>query len=356
MSRPGLVRMRVAWSTAALLAVLRRWAGFLIVAMAVLGIGYFVAAIGWPALPVLWASTVPWPEGLVVLAAHASIASGLAWGLRESLLPSHWLQAERALPLRWTQRSLADLAVVAIAQSPLFLLYAASLLSWRRADPAWLHGQWNLGVSYLSGSMALSLAGATALLALRRRTPRQGSMPGHTFNVRRAERVSPVRALILMPAWRGPARPVAAALALTLAALAGCLLMTALWPAEPRWFLAAYALVAMSGSARVHALAVRCLGPLLDASRSLPIPPRFGPRAMLALALAPALLAWPFLAVLLLAGPWRLAPLAGPAYLAAAVLAPAVQCLGASDQAEPRAARWMLCLVLWVALATEILR
>ena len=352
--RPRLVRMRLAWSTGALLAVARRWAAFLLVSIAVLGIGYFVAAIGWPAMPVLWASSLPSPEGLAVMVLHSGAATLLAWGLREALLPGHWLLAERALPLEWQQRSTADLAVIALAQSPLFALYACSLLSWWQADPAWLRGHWPRGLAFMAGSVALSLASAAGLLALRRKQPRPRGRQDLTLAGR--TRLAPRTALILLPLWRGPARSVLTTLVITALGLGACLLGAALSASEPRWWLAAYAGVAMLGCTRAHALAHRELGPLLAASRHLPLPQRFGPRALGLLALAPVLLAWPLLLTLILSGPWRLAPMAAPLYLLAALIAPALQLSAPSAQTEPRAARWMLCLVLWVALATEILK
>ena len=355
---PGTTRLRLAWSAGALMAVARRWAGFLIVAAAVLGIGYLVAAIGWPALPALWAATLPPAEGIAVVLLHSLPATALAWGLREALLPAHWLAAERALPLRAGQRAAADLAVAALAQSPLFALYGLSLLSWWHADPVWLRGHWPAGIAFVAASITLSLAGAVALLAWRRRLPRPRRSEQLIAVIAGAPRsLSAWHALILLPLWRGPARPVLTTLLLTLAGLLLCLLgATAIWPDEPRWCLAGYAALAMAGCTRAYALAQRSLEPLLAAAAPLPIRPGFGPLALRLLALSPALLAWPALALLLVLGQWPLAPLAAPLFALAAVLAPALQLWSPATQPEPRAALWMLCLVLSVALATEILR
>jgi len=347
--------MRLAWSAGALLAVARRWAGFLLVGAAVLGIGYFVAAIGWPALPALWAATLPPAEGIAVLLLHSLPAVALAWGLREALLPAHWLAAERALPLRTGQRIAADLAVAALAQSPLFVLYGLSLLSWRHADPDWLRGHWAEGLAFVLASVALSLAGAVALLAWRRCPPRPRiAAERHAGGL---QRVGTWRALVLLPLWRGPAQPALTTLLLTTAGMLVCLVgASAIWPEEPRWCLAGYAALAMAGCTRSHALARRGLEPLLAAAAPLPIRRGFGPLALRLLALSPALLAWPVLALLLALGPWPLAPLAAPLFALATVLAPALQLWSPATQPEPRAALWMLSLVLSVALATEILR
>lgn len=347
--------MRLAWSASALRAVARRWAGFLLVGAAVLGIGYFVAAIGWPALPALWAATLPPAEGIAVLLLHSLPAIALAWGLREALLPAHWLAAERALPLRAGQRIVADLAVAALAQGPLFVLYGLSLLSWLHADPSWLRGHWAKGLAFVLASALLSLGGAVALLAWRRRLPRPRQASERQAGA--AQRLSAWRALILLPLWRGPAQPALTTLLLTTASLLLCLLGAgAVWPEEPRWCLAGYAALAMAGCTRTHALARRGLEPLLAAAAPLPIRRRFGPLALRLMALSPVLLAWPALALLLVLGSWPLAPLAAPLFLLATVLAPALQLWSPATQPEPRAALWMLSLVLSVALATEILR
>ena len=365
--------MRLAWSARALLAVLRRWAGFLVVGAGVLGVGYFVSAIGWPALPVLWASSLTAPASWAVLIAHASIATVLAWRLREALLPAHWLLAERALPLTVAQRTRADLAVVAMAQSPLLLLYAASLLSWRHVDPHWLRGQWPRGLGFMAGSVVLSLASAVALLALRRRQGRVASreeldeleeleelderrLPaGQQCKLQAKHRMRAWTALLALPLWRGPARPVAALIALTTAALVALLAGAAAGAVELRWALAGYALVALAGCSQTQAQALRCFAPLIEASRSLPLAAPGWALRLRGLAMLPVLLSGPLLLALLLSEPQRLSPWIASAYLLAAGVAPLLQFIAPSLQAEARAARWLLALAVWVALATEIL-
>ena len=354
MGRPGLVRMRLSWSASALLALLRRWAGFIVVMAGVLGIGYLVAAIGWPALPVLWASSLPWPEGIAVLLAHASIATLLAWGLREALLPARWLLAERALPLTAAQRARADLTVVALAQSPLFVLYGASLLSWRHADPAWLRGHWSRGLVVMAASVLLSLGMSVGLLALRRL---QRYRPRRLAKARTGgDRLRAWTALLLLPLWRGPARPVALVLALTTAVLLSLLGAVALGVADLRWCLAGYALAVMAGCTQAHARALLVYAPLIAASNALPLASLAWPRHLRMLALLPLMLTWPLLLALLLTGSWPLSSLITPVFLLAAWAGPFLQMIAPSPQAEARAARWLFALAVWVALATEILK
>ena len=169
-------------------------------------------------------------------------------------------------------------------------------------------------------------------------------------------RLRPWPGLLILPLWRGPARPVAAVLLLTATGLSSLLGGVALGIIELRWGLAGFALVTMAGCTQAHARALRCYAPLIDASLSLPLPRHAWPLRLHALALSPLILAWPLLLALLLTGIWPLSGRIAPAYLIAAWLMPAAQMWAPSPQAEARAGRWMLALAVWVALATEILK
>lgn len=354
----GLLRLRLRWSAAELKALARRWAAFIAVVAALLG-QFFTTLIGWPALPLFWASQQPLSLGLAVVALHALPGLLLCWGLREQLLPAHWLEPERALPLRRRQLLMADLAVIALALMPLALLNLLSIAAWRHADPAWMRGLWPAAMGNFALSLLVSAAAAAALLQLRRRPRRLASAPS-------ARHLAPAldldltlglnRALLLLPLLRGPARPVLHLLLLACAALAAALLAGLRWPQQASWALAAYTLLAMGVSARLHAQATRCYAPLIGECQVLPLPPGFWPRRLLLLALAPALLAWCALSALLLLGPWSLAPLATPLFIAYGLLAPALPMLvrpGGSPEA--RAGRWLLGWAIWVALASEVL-
>lgn len=349
--------LRVRYSAAALWALARRWGAFIAVFAAVLG-SYAGQAIGWPALPLFWAVSLPaWP-GIALVIGHALIGTLLAWALREALLPQRWIEAERALPLPRGEAWAADAAVVALALTPLAGLHLASWISWRLHAPAWMHGLW-LG-SAMALLASLLLGGALGVLLLRwRRRPRRGRglLASEGSGTQRPHVWS---ALLLIPLWRGPARGLGLWLMGSAVVLLLCLQQAWQAPSQLRWWLAAYAFVALLAASRGLTLAERDLRGLADASLPLPLPPRAWHHARRLLALSPALLGWPMLAAMLLLGPWPLAPLAGPLFLMAAVLAPVLTlylpAAPGRQGDEVRAARWLLFLTVWIVLATECLK
>lgn len=346
--------MRLRWSAAELRALLRRWIAFIAVVAALLG-QFFTTLIGWPALPLFWASQQSLVLGLAVVGLHALPGLLLCWGLREQLLPAHWLDAERALPLRRRQLITADLTVIALALLPLALLNLISIAAWRHADPAWMHGLWPAAMGNFALSLLLSAAAAAVLLQVRRR-PRLAAATPSASSLAPASGLGLNLALLALPLWRGPARPVLHLLLFACAALAAALLAALIWPQQASWALAVYTLLAMGVSARLHAQAKRCYAPLIDECQVLPLAPRFWPHRLLLLALAPALLAWCALILLLLFGPWTLAPLAAPLFVAYGLLAPALPILAKQGGSpEARAGSWLLAWALWVALASEAL-
>jgi len=349
--------MRMRYSAAALWALALRWGAFVLVLAALLG-QYAGQAIGWPALPLFWAVSLPALPGSLLVIGHALLATLLAWALREALLPRLWLEAERALPQPPAAAWWADAAVVGLAQAPLALLYIGSWFSWRLQAPAWMQGLWP--ASALALSISLLLGWLMGVLLLRwRRQPRRWS---GLMRPRAARRVAPRAwaALLLLPMQRGPARPLGLWLLACVAALLLCLQQAWRAPDDLRWWLAAYAFLAQVGSSRGLALAQRDLAGLIGASAMLPLPAQAWHHAQRLLALGPVLLCWPLLTGLLLMGPWALAPLAGPLFLLAALLAPLLTLyLPAAPGRkgdEIRAARWLLFLAVWIVLATECLK
>lgn len=350
--------MRVRYSATALWALTRRWGAFVAVFAALLG-SYAGQAIGWPALPLFWAVSLPALPGLAVVLAHALIATLLVWALREALLPRRWMEAERALPLARAEAWAADAAVVALTQLPLGLLYLTSWISWRLHAPAWMRGLWFSSALALLASSLLGLVLGVLLLRWRRQPLYwRGQLPSIATA---ASKPPPVWvALLLIPLWRGPARALGLWLVACFTTLLLCLQQAWLAPEQLRWWLAAYAGITLLSASRGLTLARRDLQALADASLPLPLRPRAWHHAQHLLALAPALLAWPLLVAMLMLGPWSLAPLAGPLFLAAGLAAPVLTLYlpAASGRAgdEVRAARWLLFLTVWIVLATECLK
>ena len=353
--------MRLLYSAGALWVLARRWFAFALV-LAILLSQYLMAvlsALGWLTLPLFWAASLSMLPGIGVVSLHALPGLALTWALREALLPHAWIAAERALPQTRAQSLTADLAVVVLAQSPLFVLYAGSCLTWGAERPAWMAGLWGRALLALALSILLSLAMGVAMLKGRRRSWHGTSKPAqrpHSMALSpppALERLGVWAALLLLPLWRGPARSLGVWLLGQCLVLGACLIAALERPAYANWWLAAFALFAMQGSARAQALAQRDLAALTQASRALPLKREALGRSQTLLALAPSLLVWPALLAVLLLGPWQFAPRAGPLYLLAGLTLPALNLYLKGRVAENDAARWLFCLGLWVALATE---
>lgn len=349
--------MRLQWSRAELAALLRRWAAFLAVVAAVLG-SFISTLIGWPALPLFWAMQADTPAALslAALLGHALPGLILAWGLREALLPTRWMPFERALPLRRTDIWRADLGVLALALLPWALLNLISFAAWRAASPAWMQGLWLQALLGFAISLLLSAGGTLALMQWRRRSGRPARRAQASGKATGRQTVSTWTALLWLPLWRGPARPVLHGLLAALLALLLCLAAAWHFPVHAAWALAFSTLLTQGFCARLQAQARQCYAPLQAASAMLPLSPQAWALRLYALALLPALLAWLSWAVLLALGPWSLGPRATPAFFVAALAAPALALWRPESLSpEARAGRWLLSWGIWVALASEVI-
>lgn len=349
--------MRLQWSRAELAALLRRWAAFLAVVAAVLG-SFISTLIGWPALPLFWAMQADTPPtlALAALLGHALPGLILAWGLREALLPARWMPFERALPLRRTDIWWADLGVLALALLPWALLNLISFAAWRAASPAWMQGLWLQALLGFAISLLLSAGGALALMQWRRRSGRPARRAAAAGKATGRQTVSTWTALLWLPLWRGPARPVLHGLLAALLALLLCLAAAWHFPVHAAWALAFSTLLTQGFCARLQAQARQCYAPLQAASAMLPLSPQAWSLRLYALALLPALLAWLSWVLLLALGPWLLGPRATPAFFVAALAAPALALWRPESLSpEARAGRWLLSWGIWVALASEVI-
>lgn len=364
--RYGAVRLR--WCGLALKAFIARWGVYVLVTGLVLSAG----ASGWDqvlqavaavlVLPLFSASQHGWWL-LPATLAQALFGAAAVWGARSLLWPLNWADSERALPLPRAETLRSDLLVVLLVLTPLLLMYGAGTVSVLAHRPAWLRPTQGRALAALALAAASSLALGAALLRWQRgyrsggaATPsgRGGVAPAVT----ETRVVSPRRALILLPLWRGPARRTGAML---LTGSASLVLVAALpaasgWAAGWPWMLAAWAAVALLAATRIDHLARLELTELLQACAGLPVDHRSLLRTRSALGLLPLL---PGLAGVLIgmaiAPPAGLRPAVLLAWAVACVLACVVEVFAGVQPASDKAARWWFNLIVCVCLASEVL-
>jgi len=358
--------MRLRWCGWALLAFLRRWGVYGLVAVAVIGAGAasaieIVSAVAaWLVLPLFRAAGEPaWLLPAVLL--QSLLGCLLVWGMRPLLWPARWAEAERALPLASVDVLLSDAIVVAIGLVPLLLLYGVGASTLLIHDPAWLRPLHVRAVASLLAVIAGTVGGGVALLAWQRRAVGVRSVQralqapiapgGNTFAAVRRAHWGQV--LLAWPLWRGPARRTGHAM--TLAAVLLCVPGLGLFiaPAAASWWLAAFAAGLLYAVTRIESLARADWLPLYEACSMLPLRPAALRRARAGVALLPAL---PGALVLVLSLPhngvrrgvlW--------AYAAACLLACLAELPEPPDDAGTRSARWLFSLVVLLALASEVM-
>jgi hypothetical protein len=353
--------MRLRWCRLALVALIKRWGGYAVVLAASVGAGSNdpVDAIGalaaWLVLPLFKAALAPlwW---LPVVGVYALLGGLLAWALRSVLWPQRWALAERALPVQPAQRLRSDALVVALGLSPLLALYALGALTWARHHPAWLASAWWPAMVGLVVVGLGSVAAGVAVLQALRRPPRWRAVPpaASVLARRGPGHLGIVGALWVLPLWRGPARRTGVGLVLGTATLVGQGLALPMWaPSALGWCLAIWSLSLLVVASQLQALSRLEFSPLMVACAVLPLSPAALSRQRAALALVPAGLGLLALAALL---PWaQLRGAVALAYLVTCGGAALAEVLGLGGHSESKAARWLVSLVLMVALASEVL-
>ncbi len=355
--------MRLRWCRLALWAFVKRWAVYLVVAMAVLGAGavgfvtIIMAAAAWTVLPLFYAAT----QGVWVLpavAAQALLGAAAVWGMRPLLWPLPWAEAERALPIADADRWRSDAVVVLIALSPLLLLYGAGAASLLGQNPEWLRPfRWRAVLALWVVAAASLLLGVGLLQRLRR--------PMMAFAWQRqyatAASLTPSArvghwslALLGWPLWRGPARRTGQAVLWGSCVLLLPALVTALTHRATAWWLAALALAALLVATRINHLAREELGPVLQAATMLLLRLDVAERLRASLGVWPVLLA---LGVMTLAltfeAGWR--PAVWAVFVVVVLGSVVVEVLSLPAAPEAKAPRWLFSLVLCVCLATEVM-
>lgn len=352
----GYAAMRRLWCRQALWGLARRWGVYALVVMALVGAGIsgggqvIAALAAATVLPLFRALAASWAAGALVLVLQAVAGAGVVWALRPLLLPQRWLEAERALPIPGPVCRRSDAMLVGLALLPLLALYAGGAASVLGADPAWLRPRAAAALVALLGAATGSVALGVLLLQWRRRPPH------HRFATAPAGRRGGARpwpvVLLWLPLRRGPARRLGAVLGAGTLLLGLPLAGLVRWPQGGGWWLAALAGAGWLLATRAASLVHQDLLPLLAETTMLPLPPRRLRRSATLLPVLPLLPAHALL-------PWLLPP-ARPAVLLPFVLAAlgTAATLAAWPPVDPEthAARWLLALVLLLALASEVLR
>lgn len=369
--------IRLQWCGAALWRLLRQWLVVLVIGLVLLGAfsvgatSSMAALVAWSVLGLFHAASQGLGQGLLAAGLHALVGAGVVLALRPVLWPVAWAQAEQALPLTQRERLTSDAIVVALALLPLLVIYVAGAATWLMPPPIWLQEAKGTALLMLALSMALSHAlGMGVLYHLRHpvkralRQPRALSASCAVNTLSR--RQHPAWALVVWPLLRGPAqRSGRWLLGLTLVLLGLAWAMAqAHWQLAgvdgALWCLFLWSLLSMVGSSRLQALIGRELAALHAACAPLPLSPqrllwvRRGlgllplVLGLCALPLALWLSAWPIRHTV--AGWYLLASLLGHAWQ----LSPPAESITLQAQSQNQTVRWVLTLVVLLALASEV--
>ena len=364
----GYHGMRLRWCRDALLRLLRRWAVYIVVGALVIGAG---ASGAWQAITAVAAWLV---LPLFVSASHgawlgAGIAmQGLAGGLvavalSPLLWQRTWADAERALPIAPGLRLASDAAMVAMALAPLLLLCTVGAVTLLGHRPAWLLPYRDRAIAALLAAVALSIALGTAFLQWQRRTGDRGARAEFSGVQRQrtsaadALRVSTLRwprALVWWPLWRGPARRTGLGLWLGTATLCVPAVGLALITGFTGWWLAGFATLALVSSSVLDAVARKEFADLHEACRPLPIKPISLGRMRASIALAPLLPGLATLPIALAVSHVAVRPLVLAGYVVACIGSCALEVAATARDAQSKASRWLLVLIVAVALASEV--
>ena len=364
----GYHGMRLRWCLDALLRLMRRWAVYIVVGALVIGAGAsgawqaITAVAAWLVLPLfVSASHGAW---LAAGIAMQGLAGGLvAVALNPLLWQRTWADAERALPIAPGLRLASDAAMVAMALAPLLLLCTVGAVTLLGHRPAWLLPYRDRAIAALLAAVALSIALGTAFLQWQRRTGDRGARAEFSGVQRQrtsaadALRVSTLRwprALVWWPLWRGPARRTGLGLWLGTATLCVPAVGLALITGFTGWWLAGFATLALVSSSVLDAVARKEFADLHEACRPLPIKPTSLGRMRASIALAPLLPGLATLPIALAVSHVAVRPLVLAGYVVACIGSCALEVAATARDAQSKASRWLLVLIVAVALASEV--
>lgn len=375
---PALPALRYAqvrrrWFWAMLVRLLRKWAIYIVMGLAIFGafsVGAttsMAAIAAWTVLILFKATQWPWFTALACALAHGLTGVLIVLALRPVLWSESWLEAERALPIAPRETQASDAALIGLCLLPLFAMYVAGGVTWTVQSPAWLHGATGQAWAWLAVSMATSVAGGLAGITCLRRPARRhmpaaqasdaGPAHGHdAVSAGPLPRLRTAQALIALPVWRGPARGLGfALLVFSLGAMSVLAFVACSGAHVASWGLAGLGLWTLMATARLTTLTAAQLQPMHDAAcEVLPISNVALRAARRALVSLPALLAWLTLPMLWAWGPLTVRPLVALIYWLGFAGVHAWHAMQPPHDDQSQVSRWLGALIVLAALASEV--
>lgn len=370
------------WCRAALWAFLQRWLSYFVAGAVVLVAGMsgdlgsawsvLQALCAWLVLPLFLASAEPATLLFPAVLLQAVAGAGLVWGARPLLWPTRWALAERALPIARRDSLRSDAGVVALVLLPLGLLEALGAQALVASHPVWLlplRAVLALGTA-TAGSVLLGVALLQALRRYQWDRPRIGrrsraALEATAQSRRRAEpasslasqsyRLQVLQALIWLPLRRGPARRSGRLLVAGSALLCTPALAMLRWPHDGAWWLSAHALIGLLVVTRLNGLLIGELTPLFRAMAHLPLAQGGLRRAREVLAILPWLVSIALLLACLPHAAVRGGVVAAYVLVCFGSCAAEIRTAPVADAAR-KSSRWLFCLVVMLAFASEVMR
>lgn len=367
-------KVRLAWCRARLREFLRKWGIYIVTGIGVLGISdsdplaTMTGVMAIATMPMVWALQQPaWICSLAV-AGYAAFGALLLLGMSPLLWPVAWRDIEMSLPIRRSDKRRSDLAVIALALQPFYLLCAAGMLKWAAATHA-RPASLAFAVAALAVAFASSLAAGLFMMDVKRRPARTKayrslicvrSLVGKDYrNVRIA------KALFVIPLMRGPARRAMHLLQASLLLLLFPALVS-MRPAMTAWWLGLFAPTLQILTTRLVSLLEEDLAPLHRSCISLPVNDARLKSGRRLLALAPSAAGLTLVAAAVFAAvSTTTPPLRAPVALVYVLTAFASNLLEvllgsrAKDlpaiEPSTRITLWLVTVVLQIALASEVL-
>ena len=364
--------MRLRWCFASLLDLIRRWAVYLVIgAVALVGGGMFTgpALVGLVALSVApLVDAVEHSSGymLLVCVLHSQAGTAIVFALRPVLWPSSWAEAERTQPVAWTDHLRSDAIVVVLVLVPLFVLYLAGALAW--VLKVWATNANSLmgALALLSASALLSVVQGVAVLQAWRRAGTHYSLRA----IRRPKRIPALAggstitvlsglpgALFLLPLVRGPALRSGRFLASSSIVLALVAVNCAGANGSMGWWLAGLCAASLVTATRLRVLVGEELQPLHAHCAVLPLKHASLVLGRRLLTILPVSLGQALLVAMWFVSPVQgMRPTVAAAYVFVTWVGSAMQAWAPPARPALEISRWVLVLVLAVALASEVVR